>query len=55
MPPHSQVLVELAEGAVPGLLLKTHPDGSTALVTYEQDGHVATAWVPTEKVRPMEP
>jgi len=51
VPPQSQVLVELTEGAVPGLLLKTNADGSSALVTYEQDGHVATSWVPVEKVR----
>lgn len=54
MPPQSQVLVELAEGAVPGLLLKTTADGSSALVTYEQDGHVATAWIPVDKVRLMD-
>lgn len=54
MPPLSQVLVELTEGSVPGLLLKTSPDGSSALVTYEKDGHVATAWVPVEKMRPLD-
>ncbi|WP_418059870.1 hypothetical protein [Pimelobacter simplex] len=50
MPPLSQVLVELAEGSVPGLVLKTAPDGRSVLVTYELDGHVATAWLPVEKV-----
>lgn len=55
MPPLSHVLVELAEGSVPGLVLKTTADGKSALVTYEKDGHVATVWIPTEEMRPLEP
>lgn len=52
MPTPSPVLVELAGGMVPGLLLKTTRDGRSALVTYEQDGRVATDWMPSEQVHP---
>jgi hypothetical protein len=55
MQPQVQVLVELAEGStVPGLLLKRGRDGQDALVTYEHDGRVETAWVPLQRVRPLE-
>lgn len=54
MQPNSPVLVDLDGSSVPGLLLKTAPDGRL-LVTFEQDGHVSTTWLPAEQVRVVEP
>lgn len=47
----SQVVVELETGAVPGLVLKVSPDGEKVLVTYEEGGKVATAWMARAQVR----
>lgn len=55
MQPNTPVLVHLDGSAVPGLILKANPDGSQLLVTFEQDGHVSTVWLPTEQVRVVEP
>lgn len=55
MQPNSPVLVDLDGTSVPGLCLKAAPDGSRLLVTFEQDGHVSTAWLPAEQVRVVEP
>jgi len=53
--PNSPVLVDLDGASVPGLFLKAAPDGSRLLVTFEQDGHVSTTWLPAERVRVVEP
>ncbi|HWJ12059.1 MAG TPA: hypothetical protein VNS46_21945 [Nocardioides sp.] len=51
MQPHSPVLVDRDGTTVPGLLLKVSDDGARVLVTFEEDGHVATTWLPVEQVR----
>lgn len=55
MQPNSPVLVDLDGASVPGLFLKASADGSRLLVTFEQDGHVATTWLAPEQVRVVEP
>lgn len=55
MQPNSPVLVDLDGTFVSGLFLKAAADGSRLLVTFEQDGHVATSWLPAEQVRAVEP
>ena len=55
MQPNSPVLVDLDGAAVPGLFLKAAADGTRLLVTFEQDGHVATTWLPVEQVRVVDP
>ncbi len=52
--PNCPVLVDIDGAPVPGLLLKAAPDGSRLLVTFEQDGRVATTWLPVEQVRIVE-
>jgi hypothetical protein len=55
MRPQGQVLVELTDGVtVPGLLLKWGRDDQEALVTYELEGRVETAWIPFDRVLPVE-
>lgn len=49
--PQSQVLVELEGASVPGLVLRVGADGQRVLVTYEQDGRVATSWFPIDSLR----
>lgn len=49
--PQSHVLVELDGASVPGLVLRLGADGQRVLVTYEQDGKVATSWLPVDQVR----
>ena len=49
--PNSPVLVELDGSTVPGLFLKASSDGTRLLVTFEQDGHVSTTWLPVDQVR----
>lgn len=51
MQPQTQVLVELEDGAVTGLVLRAGKDGSRFMVTYEKHGRIETAWVPAERVR----
>lgn len=51
MQPQSHVLVELDGASVPGLVLRLGADGQRVLVTYEQDGKVATSWLPVDQVR----
>lgn len=51
MQPQSQVLVELEDGVVTGLVLRAGKDGSRFMVTYEKQGRIETAWVPAELVR----
>lgn len=53
--PNSPVLVDLDGDSLPGLLLKTTADGTRLLVTFEQDGHVSTTWLPVEQVRVVGP
>jgi len=52
--PNSPVLVELDGDSLPGLFLKATADGTRLLVTFEQDGHVSTTWLPVEQVRLVE-
>ncbi|QSR28887.1 Hypothetical protein CFH99_0055 [Nocardioides aromaticivorans] len=54
MQPNSPVLVELDGNSLPGLFLKATADGTRLLVTFEQDGHVSTTWLPVEQVRLVE-
>jgi hypothetical protein len=53
--PHSPVLVDRDGTAVPGMLLKASEDGGRVLVTFEQDGHVSTIWLPADQVRVVDP
>ena len=52
MQSHGEVLVQLENGPVPGLLLKWSRDQAQALVTYEVDHRVETVWVPAERILP---
>lgn len=52
MTPQSHVSVDLEDGTVPGLVLRTGRDGDLLLVTYEQQGHVVTSWLDRGVVRP---
>lgn len=54
MQPQSQVLVELEDGAVTGLVLRAGKDGSRFMVTYERNGRIETAWVSADSVRPAD-
>lgn len=52
MRPEDQVLVVLDSVPVPGLVLKWRSDRTEALVTYEVEGKVETAWVAAAQVLP---
>ncbi|WP_370291615.1 hypothetical protein [Nocardioides sp.] len=52
MNPQSLVLVDLEDGAVPGLVLRSGRDGDRLLVTYEHAGRVVTSWIDVAAVRP---
>jgi len=48
----SHVVVQVGDTTVSGLVLKWHSDRTQALVTYEIEGRVATAWVAAARLRP---
>lgn len=52
MRPQGHVLVLVDGASIPGLTLKWRRDGAQALVTYEVDGHVETAWIAAERLLP---
>jgi hypothetical protein len=53
MRPEDQVFVVLDGVPVPGLVLKWRIDRTEALVTYELEGKVETAWVVAARVLPQ--
>jgi hypothetical protein len=48
----SHVVVQVGDSIVQGLVLKWRTDETSALVTYEIDGRVATEWVAAARIRP---